>query len=169
MLSTVPYHRQQAVNYAEEWAYRRNPRYLDFSGIGGDCTNFVSQCLYAANSVMNFTPVFGWFYLSADNRTASWAGVQYLYDFLTQNAGEGPFATEAELHQAMPGDIIQLGDAQSRFYHSLLITEITGDPGDRNSIRIAAHSNDALCRPLSTYTFAQLRLLHIEGVRYRTK
>ena len=25
----------------------RNPAYLDFHGLGGDCTNFVSQCLYA--------------------------------------------------------------------------------------------------------------------------
>ena len=35
------------VNYARKWAFSRNPAYYDFENIGGDCTNFVSQCLYA--------------------------------------------------------------------------------------------------------------------------
>lgn len=165
MLLTVPYHWERAVAYARTWAYRRNPRYLDFSDIGGDCTNFVSQCLYAANSVMNFTPVYGWFYLSADNRTASWTGVQYLYDFLTGNQGTGPFASETGLEAARPGDVIQLGDAEYHFYHSVLVTDISDQAYDRDGIIVASHSNDALCRPLSTYLFANARVLHIEGVR----
>ena len=42
----LPYRRQQAVAYAHYWAYRRNPSYYDFEAIGGDCTNFVSQCIF---------------------------------------------------------------------------------------------------------------------------
>lgn len=30
MLQTTEYNREKAVAYAVEWAYRRNPRYLDF-------------------------------------------------------------------------------------------------------------------------------------------
>ena len=41
------------------WALLRNPAYLDFHGLGGDCTTFVSQCLYAGAGVMNRTPVYG--------------------------------------------------------------------------------------------------------------
>ena len=41
------YDEAAAVAYARRWALLRNPAYLDFHGMGGDCTNFVSQCLYA--------------------------------------------------------------------------------------------------------------------------
>ena len=71
----MQYDRNAAVNYAKNWAYRRNPQYFDFSDIGGDCTNFASQCLYAGAGIMNYTPVFGWFYISTNNRTPSWTGV----------------------------------------------------------------------------------------------
>ena len=73
------YNRDAAVTYAARWAFSRNPAYLDFQQLGGDCTNFVSQCLYAGSGVMNFTPVYGWYYRTASNRTASWTGVEYLY------------------------------------------------------------------------------------------
>ena len=42
-----PYDRRAAVEYAHKWAFGRNPEFYDFSEIGGDCTNFASQCLYA--------------------------------------------------------------------------------------------------------------------------
>ena len=56
-MTTVSYNREKAVSYAEKWAFSRNPRYMSFDGIGGDCTSFVSQCLYAGSGVMNYTPV----------------------------------------------------------------------------------------------------------------
>ncbi len=108
-MKTIPYDREKAVAYAKRWAYGRNPKYYDFSEIGGDCTNFASQCIYAGAGVMNYTPVFGWYYISADNRTASWTGVQYLYNFLVGHDGVGPTATEVPLDKIMPGDIVQLG------------------------------------------------------------
>ena len=86
------YDEAAAVAYAKRWALLRNPAYLDFHGLGGDCTNFVSQCLYAGAGVMNRTPVYGWYYLTGNNRTASWTGVEYLYRFLTANKGPGPYA-----------------------------------------------------------------------------
>ena len=42
-MTTIEYNRQAAVDYAREWAFRRNLRYFDFSSYGGDCTSFVSQ------------------------------------------------------------------------------------------------------------------------------
>ena len=41
------YNGQAAYNYAERWAHDRNPKYHDYSNEGGDCANFVSQCLLA--------------------------------------------------------------------------------------------------------------------------
>ena len=54
-----PYDRQAAVTYAHRWAYHRNPDFYNFDELGGDCTNFASQCLYAGSGVMNYTPTFG--------------------------------------------------------------------------------------------------------------
>jgi len=39
--------RQAAYGYALQWWNGRNSHYNDFSGSGGDCANFVSQCLIA--------------------------------------------------------------------------------------------------------------------------
>lgn len=47
MTKICPYNRGKAVAYALEWAMSRNPAYLDFEELGGDCTNFASQCLLA--------------------------------------------------------------------------------------------------------------------------
>ena len=63
MLVTGEYNRERARAYAERWAFDRNPLFADYTGIGGNCTNFVSQCVYAGSCRMNFTPVFGWYYI----------------------------------------------------------------------------------------------------------
>lgn len=48
------YQREKAVEYAKKWAYRRNPNYYNYDAVGGDCTNFASQCIYAGSQVMNY-------------------------------------------------------------------------------------------------------------------
>ena len=158
------YDRQAAVDYARQWAFERNPIYYDFEDLGGDCTNFVSQCLYAGSGVMNYTPVFGWYFISPDDRSASWTGVQFLYDFLVNNDGPGPYGTELPLAFAQEGDVIQLSFDGENFTHTVIITRILLFPAPR-SILIAAHSYDALDRPLSTYDYKAVRLIHIEGAR----
>lgn len=168
MPELLPYNREAAVAYAHTWAYRRNPAYFDFSGIGGDCTNFASQCIYSGAGVMNFTPLYGWFYRTANDRTPSWTGVQYLYDFLTRNLGAGPFATEVSLSQLEPGDVVQLAiDREDRYQHTPVVVRIDGEPSLTN-VLVAAHSNDVDYRPLSTYNIRKIRCLHIEGVRSGT-
>ena len=37
----------EACAYAETFALKPNPNYKSFEDIGGDCTNFISQILYA--------------------------------------------------------------------------------------------------------------------------
>lgn len=160
MLIELSYDRKKAVSYAEAWALKRNPRYLDFEKLGGDCTSFASQCLYAGSGVMNDTPTFGWYYRSAGDRTPSWSGVPYLRNFLIGNKGAGPYAVETDESHAQPGDIIQLGDENGRFYHSPVVCRV-GEDG----ILVCAHTYDAYLRPLYSYSYVQSRVLHIEGVR----
>ena len=160
----LPYDRDAAVTYAHTWAYRRNPAFYDFSPIGGDCTNFASQCIYAGAGIMNFTPTYGWYYRSANDRTPSWTGVQYLYDFLTQNLGPGPFATEVSLSGLEPGDVVQLAiDQDIRYQHTPVVVRV--DSPTLTGVLVAAHSNDVDFRPLSTYQIRKLRCLLIDGVR----
>ncbi len=152
------YNRRRAAEYAKKWAYERNPAYFDFTDIGGDCTNFISQCLYAGSGVMNYTPEVGWYYRNINDRSPSWTGVEFLYDFLVTNTERAPFARESVPEEMEIGDVIQLGNGE-KFYHSLLVTGIRG-----GEIYVAAHSFNAYMRALSSYTFSEVRFLHIEGV-----
>ena len=167
MLITKPYNRGRAVEYARTWALRRNPLFIDFTGIGGNCTNFVSQCILAGSCTMNYTPDFGWYYISPEERSPAWSSVEYFYDFITgkmefveQNGGVGPYASEVPIEEAEIGDAVQYANAEGDWYHTVMITRI-----DDGKIYVSAQSDDALDRPISSYPFAQARFLHIEGVR----
>ena len=166
MILEKEYLRDRAVLYARKYALMRNPLFYSFAGIGGNCTNFASQCILAGSCVMNFTAIYGWYYLSTRRRSASWTGVQYFYNFMTQNTeGLGPFGEESTLDSAEIGDIIQLQNEEGNFYHTLVISKI----GEDGEIYICANSNDALDKPLSEYVFKDLRVIHILGVRYDTR
>jgi len=157
----MAYNRSQAVEYAHQWAFRRNPRYLDFSKLGGDCTNFISQCLLAGGAEMNYTKNLGWYYNSASDRAPAWTGVPYLYNFLTTNKGKGPRAKDAPISEAEIGDIVQLSFDGASYSHSLIIVA-AGTPLQLDTILIATHTDDSDYRPLSSYFSAQnFRLLKI--------
>ena len=152
------YIRKYAIEYAKKWAYSRNPKYYSFDKIGGDCTNFISQCLYAGSKTMNYTPTFGWYYINTTQRSPSWTGVEFLYNFLIKNTGPGPYAIEVSKDFIKEGDIIQLGNSEN-FYHSLIVVNIKN-----NNIFVAAHDFDAYMKNLNTYIYDKARFLHIEGV-----
>lgn len=154
------YNRQAAVDYAHRWAYERNPRYYDFHSIGGDCTNFISQCIHAGGAPMNHTPVTGWYYNSVNDRAPAWTGVEYLYRFLTGEHRTGPKGRAVDISQAEPGDVIQLSFLQGRFGHSLLVVDAGQNPSP-NTLLVATHTYDADYRPLSSYYFQDYRCVKI--------
>lgn len=165
-----PYLNRRAVAYARRWALSRNPLFVDFTGQGGNCTNFVSQCVLAGSCVMDLTPTFGWYYISSTDRAPAWTSVDYFHDFMTgaeafssQNRGVGPFAVLVPRRLAVPGDVIQLCDEEGDWYHSLIISAL-----DRGEIYVCAQSDDALDRPLSSYQYAKARFLHFQGVHIAT-
>ena len=147
------------IAYAAEWADKRNPDYYDFSGLGGDCTNFISQCVYAGGAVMNYTKDVGWYYISPSDRAAAWTGVEFFYRFMTRNTGVGPFGKVVPNALIRVGDVVQLGGG-GRFYHTLLVTDRRfGEP------YVSAHTNDVFNAPLSSYRFSALRALRIDMAR----
>jgi hypothetical protein len=168
MLIEVPYLADRAVEYALRWALSRNPLFPDFAGIGGDCTNFISQCLLAGGATMNPTRDFGWYYYTPENRAPAWSGVEFFYDFITgaevfrrENGGSGPYAAEITFADGLRvGDVVQLADSAGDFYHTLIITGFEGDIP-----LVCAHNDDARNRSLATYRFASARFLRPLGTR----
>ncbi len=160
----MEYDRQAAVSYAHRWAYFRNRAYQDFSAMGGDCTNFASQCVFAGSGVMNPTPTFGWYYYSASNYAPAWTGVSFIYDFLVSNLGPGPYGRECGITEVLPGDLVQIATVHERFHHTPVIVAANGS-GKTDGILVAAHSRDCDMRPLSSYYPKKIRFIHIEGVR----
>ena len=160
----MSYDRQAAIEYAHRWAFDRNPLFYDFSNIGGDCTNFISQCLYAGSRVMNFTLYTGWYYNSLESRSPSWTGVEYLHTFLTTNSTRGPYGRVIPLDFTQAGDIIQLNLTGNGYSHSLFVVR-AGRIANPANILIATHSEDSNNRPLNTYNYISARLISIGGVR----
>ena len=161
MFVVRPYRRERAAQYAERWATMRNPVFYDFTEIGGNCTNFVSQALYAGSCMMNYTPIFGWYYITPNERTASWTGVDYLYRFLTRNRGLGPYGEEAAEDRAQIGDVVQIGRDGEGYYHSMLL--VGRDPD--GTPLVAAQSLDVYGKRLDEYDFDFVRFIRVLGVR----
>lgn len=161
------YNRLNAINYAKDWALKRNEKYYDFSNIDGDCTNFVSQCLYAGAPVMNYTVDLGWYYRNSNDKSPAWTGVEYFYNFLIKNNlnngignGYGPFAEETSLQKTEIGDFIQLGN-NNNYFHNVIIVGY-----QNNGIPlIASHSRDVYGAPITIFNFNRYRCLHVLGVK----
>ncbi len=149
---------EKELDYAQKWALSRNPAYYNFDDIGGDCTNFVSQCLYAGGAVMNPTKDTGWYYYSLHDRAAAWTSVRYFWQFGVNNQSIGFFGREVPVRNARPGDVIQLGTGY--FHHTLFVIDVI-----RNMPYIAAHTADAYHIPISAYQYDRIRCLHIMGAR----
>ena len=159
-----PYDRAAAVAYAHRWAYGRNPQYYDYELLGGDCTNFASQCLYAGSRIMDYAPTYGWYYINANRKAPAWTGVVYLFNYLTRDRiAYGPVARDTSIFELLPGDIVQLSFDGLRWAHSPVVVSV-GEPRSPDNVLVAAHSFDADYRPLSDYDYHSVRYLHIFGV-----
>lgn len=161
MLVTRTYERERALMYAERYAFSQNPLFGNFREIGGNCTNFVSQCVYAGSCKMNYTATFGWYYITLDDRAPAWTGVEYFYKFIVGNESVGPFGREATRDECEVGDVIQLGRERDGYYHTLIIVGFEED-----DILVAAQTDDAFRRPLSSYKYDMARFIKIMGVRF---
>ena len=157
------YIRQNAIEYAKQWAYARNPNYYNFDPVGGDCTNFVSQCIYQGSKVMNYSQ-YGWYYKNGNNKSPSWTGVEYLHKFLVNNKGVGPYAENSTIYSIEEGDVIQLSFDGNSFAHTLLVIQTDNNPNLLNTL-IASHTFDAYAKSISLYDFKKIRYIHINGVR----
>lgn len=160
------YDRDLAVKYAKRWALKKNPKYANYENYGGDCTNYVSQCMVAGNIPMdtigkNITQKWHWY--SDNKRTPSWSSARYLYEYLMANnnyetANHGVYAKTIRYEELDLGDIVFLYDNEG-IYHSMIITKIE-NLNNRIEYYISQHTMDLIDYPLS---------LKIEGKRIYVK
>ena len=130
------YNRKAAVEYARTWALDRNPKYKDYELWGGDCTNFISQCIHAGNIPFDHQgrDVFGRYILRNNNEN-------------TDN--HGIYAVEAEYNELEEGDIIQL-IYEGRAFHTMIVSQvILDDRGYLLDYLVCQHTYDLIDYPLS--------------------
>lgn len=163
-MKELKYNRQKVYEYAEKWAFGRNPKYYNFDNVGGDCTSFASQCIFAGSNIMNYTKDIGWYYINGNNKSPSWSGVQFLHNFLTRNKGVGPYGKIVSKNEVQIGDVAQLSFDGYTFGHTLVIVNIE-EIGNLNKIGIASHTMDNFYKPIAEYVYQKIRFVHIDGVR----
>ena len=142
----MSYNREKVYEYAKKWAYSRNPKYYNFDPVGGDCTNFVSQCIFAGCNQMNY------------NKNLHNTSEDDEDEFLITNKGIGPKGKEGPINTLKIGDVIQLSFDGINFSHSLIVVK------NGNSIYntfIAAHTFDTFNKIVAEYTFEKYRCVHI--------
>lgn len=166
-MKEVEYKRVKACEYAKKWAYSRNPKYYNFDNVGGDCTSFVSQCVYEGSNAMNYEKEKGWYYINGNNKSPSWSGVEFLYNFLINNKSIGPYGIKLDknnIEKLEIGDIAQLSFDGKKFEHTLIIVNIE-NKFSLSGIKIASHTFDSFNKSITEYTFIKIRFIHIEKIR----
>ncbi len=163
-MKKIKYNRQKVLEYASKWALARNPVYYNFDNVGGDCTSFASQCIYAGSKIMNYNLNNGWYYIDGNRKSPSWSGVEFLYNFLINNKSVGPYGINVAQQNIEIGDIAQLSFDGKTFGHTLVIINIQ-NPNNLENIYVATHTIDSYNKPISEYTFKKIRFIHINGVK----
>ncbi|MCI1859422.1 MAG: amidase domain-containing protein [Sporolactobacillus sp.] len=135
------YDRRAAVRYAELWWNRRNPAYPQ---VENDCTNYISQCLYAGGVPMWGAPVRsrGWWH-SRTNWSFTWAVANSFRWYLSSRSNV--IGTEEKEHadQLVPGDVICYDfEGDGHWNHNTMVTAI--DPSGQPLVN--AHTYDARAR-----------------------
>ncbi|WDC83325.1 amidase domain-containing protein [Caloramator sp. mosi_1] len=149
------YDRNRAVKYALRYALSPNSDFRYFASHGdggGDCSNFVSQCLLAGGAQMDAKSQKPWWYKNGYNRqhdtwSVSWSVAHSLYWTLksrTELKLPGIKAIEIpDISGLETGDIIQYENKNGVIYHSAIVTDLTYEKGSRVPL-ISQHSFDAM-------------------------
>jgi hypothetical protein len=168
------YNRTAAAQYANAWASNtqtlRNPAWGNFDppNGGGDCTNYVSQVIYAGAPQMDNAGSWQWYYYGYNDRSPSWTDVNSLYSYLVSNTWTGPYGAEITNGCALRGgDVIQL-QSGSTWFHSLSVVAVLANCtniGPGTAVRYNAHYTDRYQYPLSYVSAYTKRLIQIQGWR----
>ncbi len=143
---THRYKREVVRSYAKRWWDGRNPAYLSFSD---DCTNFISQCIFAGGIKKEYTSNVesGFWYRGNGNKTDtwsfSWTMSHSLRWYLASESGQ-KIATRVKTAKEMKiGDVISMDwDGDGAWHHTAVVVgfDKEGEP------LVAAHSRNSYNR-----------------------
>lgn len=160
--SSYSYSGSRGAAYASKYASSRNPYFYD---AGSDCTNFVSQCIWAGyggwnaamsdstmqSNISNKVRMTSSWFAGSGGGSSAWENVDYLWNHVVGNTGKGPKATGynngGSYTNILPidisvGDVLQKSWDGSDYFHSMYVISTPGgsNPG-LNEIVVAQHSS----------------------------
>jgi hypothetical protein len=180
------YNGAAAAGYADTYWQNYNPQWPSFANQGGDCTNFVSQALYAGGIEMRTSPPYGgnaaWYMLKKAHHgwsyALSWINAQDQSIFALQYLpgvtqvvsyyGVAPGQTVAD--NASQGDIVLYDFNNDGVYdHEAIATASDGanPDGSANWDLVDAHTNDryhaywTLAQYNASWATTRIVVLHI--------
>jgi len=165
------YDRERAKAYIDAYWKNYNPAYPSFSHGGGDCTNFVSQVLYAGGmpwaddkNPANYKKSINWYCKpgatakDSENRiTFSWKIAAVFKAHWISRAARHRILSYTEAMQSInwlsdsvfPGDVVQFCYSGGAPYHTLAVTGYNRDPEyNIRDIVLASHDMDSNTRSL---------------------
>ena len=189
--TTHEYNRSAAAQYALDYSASSdgtdayNSKFPHFDA---DCQNFVSQCVWFGLGGTNTTTAISnknkpmmtttgreWF-CTKSGHSASWTVVGDFRNYVVPEAdGEdgiyGVRYLKGKIANAQKGDVVQICDSNGTWYHSYIISSVTGTYGSRtlSNINICAHTSNRRNENLANVIGASstnFRLIRISGTRY---
>ena len=166
------YDRQAAVDYSSQWVGERNEEWPDYTRYGGNCQNYLSQCLLAGGIPMDpyGSALWKWYGDSPNNtagaagRSASWSSVPSFREYARENSGFGLAAqVDAPYYSGQEGDVLQLG-RDGNWRHTVLISQVIQDEeGQTVDYLVNSNTADLLNFPAGAYYYTQQSLIRICG------
>lgn len=167
LLSPSYYNQSGAVSYAHQYAYNYNPAYPNFNGQGGDCTNFVSQALYAGG-INQTSQIWNGWWISPSNHGTAWTAVEALDDMILQGPSSGsggPRGYNAGGAWGVTGgDVVQYewGNNNGGWDHSVIVVYKRGYYPNALAY-VASHNPDHDWYPHYYFSYSGIRFFHITG------
>ncbi|MCL6458163.1 MAG: amidase domain-containing protein [Gorillibacterium sp.] len=127
----IPYNRKRAAEYADRYWEAGNPAYLEFAV---NCSNYVSQCIFAGGAPMNYTNKrgTGWWYRGKSGSQELWSYSWAVADSLKRFLSGSRAGLQADLvdspQQLAEGDVISYSWRGNGHYgHSTVVAAMDGN------------------------------------------
>ena len=180
--TNTAYNRSKAASYARTYAMSYNPNYPNYGypNGNGDCTNFVSQCVYDGGMPMKVGSTDAYWYYNSSGRSPSWAGADYFMRHWTKVRSSSYYGRAYEVriytkdyimnNKATFGSFLSIGDivqvlneTDSKASHSIIVSEKTNN----TTINYCAHSNNALNQNIFNFIDGQPETRWIVAIKIR--
>ena len=195
LMETHDYDRSRAATYALQYSDSShtnsgtnsyNSKFKNYAP--NDCQNFVSQCVWYGlggtdnqavinnrNKPMITSDGRKW-YGRASGSSYSWIQVGTFRDYVVPKSDnlEGIYGVryaQGNAAKAQKGDAVQICDSSGTYYHTYIVSGVTGTYGERtiSNLKICAHTCNRRNENLGTVLGASctaFRVVRINGTRY---